>query len=57
LYLEDAQEEHLGKEIEGKVILTKLIDRVAIFKAIGLDANGIITEDLENADFVDLTEK
>jgi hypothetical protein len=30
---------------------------VAIFKAIGLDAGGIITESLENADFVDLTEK
>jgi ribosomal protein L19 len=57
LYLEDAQEERLGKEIEEKVILTKLIDRVAIFKAIGLDANGIITEDLENVDFVDLTGK
>jgi len=57
LHLENSQEESLTKEIEGKVILVKTIDRVAIFKAIGLDAGGIITESLENADFVDLTEK
>ena len=57
LYLESAQEENLSSVIEGKIILTKTIDRVAVFKAIGLDVGGIITEDLENMDFVDLTEK
>jgi len=57
LYFEDAGEEILSKEIEEKIILAKTIDRVAVFKAIGLDAGGIITEDLENMDFVDLTEK
>jgi hypothetical protein len=56
-YLEDSQEENLSKEIEGRVLLVRTIDRVAVFKAIGLDANGIIAKDLENADFVDLSEK
>jgi hypothetical protein len=56
-YLEDSQEENLSKEIEGRVLLVRTIDRVAVFKAIGLDANGIIAQDLENADFVDLSEK
>ena len=57
LYLENAQEENLSSVIDGKIILAKKVDRVAVFKAIGLDAGGIITEDLENMDFLDLTEK
>ncbi len=57
LYLKDSQEENLSKEIEEKIILVRTIDRVAVFKAIGLDASGIVTQDLENADFVDLSEK
>lgn len=57
LYLETAEEEDLKSVIEGKIILAKTIDRVAVFKAIGLDVSGIVTEDLEGMDFVDLTEK
>jgi hypothetical protein len=57
LHLGSAEEESLSNQIEGKVILVKTIDKVAIFKAIGLDANGIIVSNLENIDFIDLTEK
>jgi hypothetical protein len=57
LYLESTQEEDLSSVIEGKIILAKTIDKVAVFKAIGLDVSGIITESLENMDFVDLAEK
>ena len=57
LYLESTREEDLSSVIEGKIILAKTIDKVAVFKAIGLDVSGIITESLENMDFVDLTEK
>lgn len=57
LYLEKTQEEDLFSAINGKTILAKTIDRVAVFKAIGLDVSGIITEALKNMDFIDLTEK
>lgn len=57
LYLENAQEEHLSREIEEKIVLTKTIDRVAIFKAIGLDSAGIITQNLEGIDFIELSGK
>ena len=57
VYLEEAEEEDLSKTIEEKVLLIKVIDRVAIFKAIGLDVAGIVAEELEEMDFVDLTDK
>jgi len=56
-YLADSDETKLDAEIKGKILLTKGIDRVYVFKTIGLEAAGIITERLEGIDFVDLEEK
>jgi len=57
LYLRVRRKKIYPKKSKGKVILVRTIDRVALFKAIGLDAGGIVTENLENADFAELTEK
>ncbi len=56
-YLMDSDETKLGAGIKGKVLLTKAIDKVYVFKTIGLEAAGIITETLEGVDFIDLEEK
>jgi hypothetical protein len=56
-YLADSDETKLDAQIKGKILLTKAIDRVYVFKTIGLEAVGIITEDLEDVDFIDLEEK
>jgi hypothetical protein len=56
-YLPDSDETKLGVEVKGKILLTKSIDKVYVFKTIGLEAAGIITENLEDIDFVDLEEK
>jgi hypothetical protein len=56
-YFEKLEEIKLNKEIAGKIILAKIVDKVSLFKAIGLDAAGIIAEGLESLDFVDLQEK
>jgi len=58
LHLEDLEETGLiSSEISAKIILSESIDRVSLFKAIGLDANGIIVKTLEDTDFIDLTDK
>jgi hypothetical protein len=56
-YLEDCDETKLNASIKGKILLTKTIDKLYVFKTIGLEAAGIITEELEGIDFVDLEEK
>jgi len=56
-YLADSDETKLDVEIKGKILLTKAIDKLYVFKTIGLEAAGIITESLEGIDFVDLEEK
>jgi hypothetical protein len=56
-YLPDSDETKLGVEVKGKILLTKSIDKVYVFKTIGLEAAGIVTENLEDIDFVDLEEK
>ena len=56
-YVNNLLESSLNKDLDGKILLIKTIDKASVFKAIGLDAIGIITEDLEDIDFVDLTEK
>jgi len=38
-------------------LLTGVIDKVSLFKAIGLDAIGIIVKSLEDTDFMELTGK
>jgi hypothetical protein len=56
-YLADSDETKLNTSIKGKILLTKAIDKLYVFKTIGLEAAGIITESLEGVDFVDLEEK
>jgi hypothetical protein len=56
-YLVDSDETKLNSGIKGRVLLTKTIDKIYLFKTIGLEAAGIITEELEDIDFVDLVEK
>jgi hypothetical protein len=56
-YLVDSDETKLDASIKGKILLTKAIDKVYVFKTVGLEAMGIITEKLEDVDFVDLEEK
>lgn len=56
-YLTDSDESKLGLEVKDKILLTKTINRIYLFKMIGLEAAGIITEELEDVDFVDLEEK
>jgi len=56
-YLVDSDETKLNAGIKGKILLTKDIEKVYLFKAIGLEAAGIITQELEDIDFVDLAEK
>jgi hypothetical protein len=56
-YLADSDETKLESGIKGKILLTKAIDKLYVFKTIGLEAAGIITEKLEDIDFVELEEK
>jgi pyruvate/2-oxoglutarate dehydrogenase complex dihydrolipoamide acyltransferase (E2) component len=56
-YLADSDEAKLDAGIKGKILLTKAIDKLYVFKTIGLEAAGIITQGLEGIDFVDLEEK
>jgi hypothetical protein len=51
------EEPELNNQIEGKIILADSIDRVLLFKAIGLDACGIISKNLQDTDFIDLEQK
>ncbi|MGA2967717.1 MAG: hypothetical protein ABSD69_00900 [Candidatus Levyibacteriota bacterium] len=56
-YLADSDETKLNTGIKGRIILTKAIDNLYLFKTIGLEAVGIITENLKDIDFIDLVEK
>jgi hypothetical protein len=47
----------LDHRVEGKVLLAKDFDKVALFKAVGLEAAGIVAENLTDIDFVDLQGK
>lgn len=46
-----------NQDTTGKILLIKTIDKASVFKAIGLDVLGIITKELEDLDFIDLTER
>jgi hypothetical protein len=56
-YLPDSDETKLGASIKGKILLAKSIDKLYVFKTIGLEATGIVTEKLEGIGFVNLEEK
>jgi len=56
-YLVDSDERKLNAEVKGKILLTKNIDKVYVFKTIGLEAAGVITERLVDTDFVELEAK
>ncbi len=49
--------ENLDKDVEDKILILKSIDKISLFKAIGLDVVGIITTEIEDTDFIDLAEK
>ncbi len=58
LYIDDQFDSaKLTSEVEDRTILTKTINKLALFKAIGLNASGVITQKLEDTDFIDLTGK
>jgi hypothetical protein len=57
VFLEQLEESELNSEINGKIILAESIDKVSLFKAIGLDAIGIIIMNLRDTDFIDLGQK
>jgi hypothetical protein len=57
VFFEKIEEIQLTNAVGGKIVLGASIDRVSLFKAIGLDAIGIIVKDLEDTDFIDLTGK
>jgi len=57
LYIKQVEEASLGRQVTDRILLTSVIDKVSLFKAIGLDAIGIITQNLEDTDFIELTSK
>lgn len=57
LYFANFLENELNSSIAGKVALVKTLDKVSFYKIMGLDAAGIITQEIEDTDFIDLTEK
>lgn len=57
LYIENFDPNKLTGKISGRVILTKNMDKASLFKAIGLNAAGVITCGLEDTDFIDLEDK
>lgn len=56
-YIEDLDFNKLTIDISDNVVLVKKLDKTSLFKIIGLGANGIITEEIDDIDFVDLAEK
>ena len=57
LYIEDFDTEKLSSKISGKIVLVKDLDKVSLFKIMGLDASGVMTLEINDADFIDLSEK
>ena len=57
IYFANLEENKLNSNIAGKIILVKLLDKVSFYKIMGLDAAGIITQEIEDTDFIDLIEK
>jgi hypothetical protein len=56
-YIEDLDFNKLTSDISDNVVLVKKLDRTSLFKILGLGANGIITEEIDEVDFVDLNDK
>lgn len=57
IHIEELELGKINSDIEGKVVLVRLLDKVSLFKIIGLDATGIVTEEFKELDFIDLNEK
>lgn len=57
LHIPESEIDRMTSDISGKVILFKSVDKLSLFKAIGLDATGIISEQFDNIDFIDLSDK
>ena len=55
--IEEYDPEKLTAGVLGKIPVVKKIDNVSLFKIIGLGGEGIIIQELEDMDFVDLNEK
>jgi hypothetical protein len=56
-YIEDPDFNRLTSQIENKVVLISKLDKISLFKILGLDASGVITEEVEDLDFIDLDNK
>ncbi len=56
-YIENLDFNKLTSEISDKIILVKILDKTSLFKILGLDAKGIITEEIDDVDFIDLNDK
>lgn len=56
-YIESLDFNKLTSEISDKIILVKILDKTSLFKILGLDAKGIITEEIDDVDFIDLNDK
>jgi hypothetical protein len=48
---------NIGQDINDKVIVTQNLDKVSLFKSLGLGAKGIITVNLEDIDFSDFSDQ
>lgn len=47
----------LTGQVNGKIVVSYSLNKVSVFKSLGLGANGIIAVELEDMDFLDFTEK
>lgn len=56
-YIESLDFNKLTSEISDKIVLVKILDKTSLFKILGLDAKGIITQELDEVDFIDLNDK
>lgn len=54
--LKNTEGDELLKFVEDKIVLVKSIDKVFLFKIIALGALGVITQELEDMDFIDLSQ-
>lgn len=55
VFIKSLETDDLIKIIEDKIVLIDKIDKVSLFKSLGLGALGVITKELEDFDFLDLS--
>jgi len=56
-FIQNFDSEKLTAGIDEKIAVVKKIDKASLFKIIGLGGAGVIIEDLEGMDFIDLNDK